>query len=114
MQDLTSFPEIPGPTRGFHPPYDEEDYSDQYGSAEQETDDDMSNTVAGRNSWGFSGATPGPPVRGTFHSASENQAQVPPAKGGNRLSTGSASTSLKRIYICQFLLLFTVHMFWFQ
>jgi hypothetical protein len=49
-------PEIPGPTRKpssgrVYPPahYDEEDYPDQRGSAEQEAEEEMTNNVADRS-----------------------------------------------------------------
>ncbi|KAK6624791.1 hypothetical protein RUM43_014665 [Polyplax serrata] len=85
--------EIPGPTRAFPPPYDEEDYSEQYGSAEDDDDreEEMSNALPGRNSWSFSSETPGGPIRGTFYSSFENQAQVPPVRGGHRNTPGGAS-----------------------
>lgn len=109
------FSEIPGPTSAFRPPYDEEDYSDQYGSAEEDdVEEEMSNALPGRNSWSFSSEIPGGPVRGTFHSSSEDQAQVPARKGGNRnLIGGSSASPLRDVRHLFFLpsLLFIVILF---
>lgn len=60
--------EIPGPThRVFQgPPYDEEDYTEQYGSAEDTDQEDVPNTVQGVAGWGHT-PTLGAPSRGTFH-----------------------------------------------
>jgi hypothetical protein len=72
--------EIPGPTRRvFQPRYDEEDYVDQYGSAEREEEEEQSNTVVQR-----AGVIPtlGPPALGTHHTYTENQVPIPPARGG--------------------------------
>nr|CAD7571323.1 unnamed protein product [Timema californicum] len=80
--------DIPGPTRRVfqQPRYDEEDYIDQYGSAEQETDEELSNTVAMRppSSLGNSASgllpTLGPPALGTHNTYTENQVPGPPAR----------------------------------
>lgn len=74
--------EIPGPTRRptpggagrvFPPHYDEEDYPEQYGSAEQEAEEELSNSVgerapatagAGRGGGLMLLPTLGPPSRG--------------------------------------------------
>jgi len=82
--------EIPGPThRVFQPRYDEEDYVEQYGSAEQEEDGEQSNTLVQK-----SGVIPtlGPPALGTHHTYTENQVSNPPARGGGpKLSTNRGS-----------------------
>ncbi|KAF2885575.1 hypothetical protein ILUMI_20598 [Ignelater luminosus] len=59
--------EIPGPTRAYNLPFDEEDYGEQFGSAEREQDEDFSNSV-GRPSLHM---TPGPP-RATYDTLSES------------------------------------------
>lgn len=65
---LFFFSEIPGPThRVFQgPPYDEEEYTEQYGSAEDTDQEEIPNTVQGVAGWGHT-PTQGAPSRGTFH-----------------------------------------------
>ncbi|XP_075215406.1 lachesin-like [Lycorma delicatula] len=66
--------EIPGQSRRQpQPRYDEEDdYSEPYGSAEEDPNEEISNSVGGEN-WGQ--PTAGVPARGTFHTA-----PLPPAQ----------------------------------
>ncbi|GFG37783.1 hypothetical protein Cfor_07816, partial [Coptotermes formosanus] len=85
--------EIPGPTRKvYQPPYDEEDYVDQYGSAEREEEEEQSNTLVQR-----AGVIPtlGPPALGTHHTYTENQVPFPPARGGGPRPGTSRSSDLQ-------------------
>lgn len=85
--------EIPGPTRRvFPPPYEEEDYADQYGSAEREDEEEQSNTLVQR-----AGVIPtlGPPALGTHHTYTENQVPIPPARGGGSRSGISRGSVLR-------------------
>lgn len=73
----------------FQHRYDEEDYVDQYGSAEREEEEEQSNTVVQR-----AGviATLGPPALGTHHTYPEKQVPIPPARGGGpKVSTNRGS-----------------------
>lgn len=70
--------EIPGPTRRvFQPRYDEDDYAEQYGSAEREEEEEQSNTLVQRFN-----PTLNPPALGTHHTYLEKQVPNPPARGG--------------------------------
>jgi hypothetical protein len=87
--------EIPGPTRRvFTPRYDEEDYVEQYGSAEQDEEEEQSNILVQRAGPGVIIPTLGPPALGTHHTYTENRVPVPPARGGGPrpgMSRGSNS-----------------------
>ena len=79
MVSLFIVTEIPGPTRRvFQFRYDEEDYVEQYGSAEQEEDNEQTNVLVQRGSSSFATQTMGPPALGTHHTYIENQVPVPP------------------------------------
>lgn len=69
--------EIPGPTRVYSLSLDEEDYNEQFGSAEREQDEDMSNSVLERGRV-LAHTTPLAP-RGTFANTYENHVPVDPA-----------------------------------
>jgi hypothetical protein len=87
--------EIPGPTRRTFTPYDDEDYAEQYGSAEQDKDEDQSNILVHRVGPGVIIPTLGPPALGTHHTYTENRVPVPPARGGgSRMTTSRGSNSL--------------------
>ncbi|KAH0818483.1 hypothetical protein GEV33_004309 [Tenebrio molitor] len=69
--------EIPGPTRVYSLSLDEEDYNEQFGSAEREQDEELSNSVVERGR-AMSHTTPGAP-RGTLTNTHENHVPVDPA-----------------------------------
>ncbi|EEB10361.1 lachesin precursor, putative [Pediculus humanus corporis] len=100
--------EIPSPTSAFNPFYDEEDYSDQYGSAEDDDDGDgdditreneqVSISVSGKNTWTLTNDNTRDTIKGTFNSLKENQGggQIPLIRGGgnNRKISGCASSTI--------------------
>ncbi|KAF5308922.1 hypothetical protein FQR65_LT00004 [Abscondita terminalis] len=66
-----NFTEIPGPTGLYHFNFDEEDYNEQYGSAENEREEQLSNRVAERGRRPSLQITLGSP-RSTHHTYSAN------------------------------------------
>ncbi|XP_021923333.1 lachesin-like [Zootermopsis nevadensis] len=91
---------IPGPTRRvFTPRYEEdEDYMDQYGSAEQDEEEEQTNILVQRPGHRVVVPTLGLPVLGTHRTYPENRVLISPARGGGSspsLSRGSRSQHIE-------------------
>ena len=98
--NILFFTEIPGPTRRVFPSrYDEEDYVEQYGSAEQEEDEEQPNILIQRGSPNLVTQTMGPPALGTHHTYLENQVPMPPARGGSPRSSNRAFKPRLRCHV---------------
>lgn len=94
--------DIPGPTRRVFPSrFDEEDYTDQFGSAEQEAEYDLSNNVAGKGRNGKNhvpiteneneSLISPPSARGTHVSFPENEVVAAPPLAPKPAGSGVAS-----------------------